>query len=44
MDEGPTVGARAQYLVDPWGNYMELMEYERQAFSDENGVVPYNGH
>ena len=44
MDEGPTVGARAQYLIDPWGNYMELMEYERQAFSDENGVVPYNGH
>lgn len=43
MDQGPTVGCRAQYLVDPFGNYMELMEYSRQAFMDETGVIPYEG-
>ena len=31
MDSGPTAGCRARYVVDPWGNYMELMEYGRQA-------------
>ncbi len=43
MDEGPTKGARARYLIDPWGNYMELMEYEHQAFMDETGIRPYDG-
>lgn len=41
MPEGPTVGCRAQYLVDPWGNYMELMEYRHQAYMDDTGVKPY---
>lgn len=41
MDEGPTVGCRAQYLKDPWGNYFELMEYKNQAYMDETGVRPY---
>ena len=27
MDEGPTANERSQYLSDPWGNYLELMEY-----------------
>ncbi len=42
MDEGPTAGSRAQYLIDPWGNYIELMEYESQAFMVDAGVVPYS--
>ncbi|WP_417450301.1 VOC family protein [Kordiimonas sp.] len=41
MDEGPTVGSRAQYLRDPFGNYMELMEYAEQGFMAETGVYPY---
>jgi len=41
MDDGPTVGARAQYLRDPFGNYMELMEYQTQGFMSESGVYPY---
>ncbi|MFC7051037.1 VOC family protein [Emcibacter nanhaiensis] len=41
MEEGPTVGARAQYLRDPFGNYMELMEYDRQGFMAETGITPY---
>lgn len=41
LPEGPTVGCRCQYLRDPWGNYIELMEYERQAYMEETGVHPY---
>lgn len=41
MDEGPTVGARAQYLRDPFGNYVELMEYTHQSFMDDSGVTPF---
>ncbi|WP_339863346.1 VOC family protein [Paremcibacter congregatus] len=41
MEEGPTRGARAQYLRDPFGNYMELMEYDRQDYMAETGVIPY---
>jgi len=41
MDEGPTVGSRAQYLRDPFGNYMELMEYTEQGFMAETGIYPY---
>lgn len=37
MDSGPTLGSRAQYLVDPWGNYMELMEYDHQAYMKDSG-------
>jgi len=32
MESGPTAGSRAQYVVDPWGQYMELMEYDHQAY------------
>lgn len=41
LPEGPTVGCRCQYLRDPWGNYIELMEYNRQAYMDDTGVRPY---
>lgn len=41
LPEGPTVGCRCQYLQDPWGNYIELVEYERQAYMDETGIRPY---
>jgi glyoxylase I family protein len=41
LAEGPTVGCRCQYLRDPWGNYIELMEYTHQAYMDETGIRPY---
>lgn len=41
LPEGPTVGCRCQYVRDPWGNYIELMEYTRQAYMDETGIRPY---
>lgn len=41
MPEGPTLGCRAQYLRDPWGNYFELMEYSHQEFMDETDVRPF---
>lgn len=27
IDEGPAAGLRANYVLDPWGNYIELVEY-----------------
>lgn len=30
--DGPLLGSRSQYLRDPFGNYFELMEYDRMAF------------
>ncbi|HEX2138300.1 MAG TPA: VOC family protein [Woeseiaceae bacterium] len=41
LPEGPTVGCRCQYARDPWGNYIELMEYTHQAYMDETGIRPY---
>lgn len=40
--EGPTAGCRSQYLIDPWGNFIELMEYTHQGYMDDNLVRPYN--
>jgi len=30
--DGPLLGSKSQYLVDPWGNYFELTQYDRMAF------------
>ena len=27
IDEGPMAGTRSAYVVDPWGNHLELVEY-----------------
>lgn len=35
---GPLFGSRSWYFADPWGNYFEIMEYERMAFMDESSV------
>lgn len=32
---GPLLGSRSWYFADPWGNYFELMEYERMAFMSD---------
>ena len=29
IDEGPTAGQRSNYFLDPFGNHLELVEYER---------------
>lgn len=29
IDEGPAAGQRIIYCLDPWGNQLELVEYER---------------
>jgi catechol 2,3-dioxygenase-like lactoylglutathione lyase family enzyme len=31
VDEGPMAGTRSAYVVDPWGNHLELVEYARDA-------------
>jgi glyoxylase I family protein len=41
LPEGPTAGCRCQYLKDPWGNYIELMEYTHQGYMDGSNVRPY---
>ena len=30
VEEGPTAGQRANYFLDPFGNYLELIEYDRR--------------
>jgi glyoxylase I family protein len=29
IDEGPMAGTRSAYVVDPWGNHLELVAYAR---------------
>ena len=41
MDEGPCAGLKVNYLLDPWGNQLELVEYEKQAFMDGTPVEIY---
>ena len=41
MDEGPCAGFRMTYVLDPWGNQLELVEYERQAFEATAPVKIY---
>jgi catechol 2,3-dioxygenase-like lactoylglutathione lyase family enzyme len=35
---GPLLGSRSWYFADPWGNYFEIMEYERMAFMSEGST------
>ena len=41
FDEGPTAGCRCQYVADPWGNYIELMEYEEMGYWADTDVRPF---
>lgn len=41
LDQGPCAGLRINYVLDPWGNQLELVEYERQAFEDTAPVKIY---
>ncbi len=35
LDEGPSAGLRFNYVLDPWGNQLEFVEYTEQAFMAE---------
>ncbi len=39
LTEGPSAGLRFRYVLDPFGNQLELVQYERQAFMDR-GAPP----
>lgn len=41
LAEGPCAGLRVNYFLDPWGNQLELVEYERQAFEATSPVPIY---
>ncbi|MEZ5670498.1 MAG: VOC family protein [Alphaproteobacteria bacterium] len=41
IDEGPCAGIKVNYVLDPWGNQLELVEYERQAFEADAPVKIY---
>lgn len=41
LTEGPCAGLRIHYFLDPWGNQLELVEYERQAFEATSAVKLY---
>ncbi|HWK61037.1 MAG TPA: VOC family protein [Eoetvoesiella sp.] len=41
FDEGPCAGLRVIYFLDPWGNQLELVEYQRQGFEASCAVRIY---
>lgn len=41
MDDGPCAGLKVNYVLDPWGNQLELVQYKRQAFMDTAPVKIY---
>ena len=41
LDEGPCAGLRINYVLDPWGNQLELVEYATQAFMATSPVQTY---
>lgn len=41
MDTGPTEGLRWIYFLDPWGNQLELFEYDRLPFEASSPVKIY---
>ncbi len=41
LDEGPCAGLKVNYFLDPWGNQLELVQYERQAFMATSPVKIY---
>ena len=34
LEDGPSAGLKFRYVLDPWGNQLELVEYQRQAWMD----------
>jgi len=41
LDQGPCATTRVNYFLDPWGNQLELVEYETQAFEATAPVTIY---
>jgi glyoxylase I family protein len=41
MESGPSTGLRWIYFLDPWGNQMELIEYQKLAFEASSPVSIY---
>jgi glyoxylase I family protein len=41
LNEGPCAGLKVNYFLDPWGNQLELVQYERQAFMANSKVKTY---
>lgn len=41
LNEGPCAGLKVNYFLDPWGNQLELVQYERQAFMATAPVKTY---
>ena len=41
MDEGPCATLKVNYVLDPFGNQLELVEYDRQAFEASARVTIY---
>lgn len=41
LDEGPAAGVQVNYVLDPWGNQLEFVEYTTQAFMADSPVPIY---
>ncbi|MGH7003372.1 MAG: VOC family protein [Alphaproteobacteria bacterium] len=41
LDHGPCATTRVNYVLDPWGNQLELVEYAAQAFEKTASVKIY---
>lgn len=41
LDQGPCATTRVNYVLDPWGNQLELVEYTTQAFEQTAPVRIY---
>lgn len=41
LDQGPCATTRVNYVLDPWGNQLELVEYKTQAFEPTAPVRIY---
>ena len=41
MDEGPCAHLKVNYVLDPFGNQLELVEYDKQAFEADAPVTIY---
>jgi glyoxylase I family protein len=41
LDQGPCAMSRVNYVLDPWGNQLELVEYTTQAFEASTPVKIY---
>jgi catechol 2,3-dioxygenase-like lactoylglutathione lyase family enzyme len=36
VDDGPSAGMRGAYFLDPWGNHLELVEYDRLGYMTDS--------